>query len=125
MDQESFPTWGTRVIARRAVSFAALVFIASGLAACAAGPDYRKPESAMPVAYPHAAALETLNASRQPISLDTWWDGFKDPALTRIIQRALDQNLDLAASIDGSTRHAPPQRTRGHSCCPKAAWVPT
>ena len=99
MDQESFPTWGTRVIARRAVSFAALVFIASGLAACAAGPDYRKPESAMPVAYPHAAALETLNASRQPISLDTWWDGFKDPALTRIIQRALDQNLDLAASI--------------------------
>ena len=93
MDQESFPTWGTRVIARRAVSFAALVFIASGLAACAAGPDYRKPESAMPVAYPHAAALETLNASRQPISLDTWWDGFKDPALTRII------HLDLAASI--------------------------
>src|SRR5260370_32489827 len=31
--------------------------------------------------------------------LDTWWEGFGDPELTRIVQRALDQNLDLAASV--------------------------
>ena len=31
--------------------------------------------------------------------LDTWWEGFGDPELTRIVQRALDQNLDLAASL--------------------------
>lgn len=31
--------------------------------------------------------------------LDTWWTGFHDPTLTRIIQRALAENLDLAASI--------------------------
>lgn len=99
MDQGSFSTRGARVIARRVVSFAALAVIAGGLAACAVGPDYRKPEGVMPDAYPHAAALETLNASRQPVSLDTWWDGFHDPVLTKIIQRALDQNLDLAASI--------------------------
>ena len=32
-------------------------------------------------------------------ALDTWWEGFGDPELTRILQRALDQNLDLAASL--------------------------
>jgi len=32
--------------------------------------------------------------------LDTWWEGFGDRELTRIVQRALDQNLDLAASVN-------------------------
>jgi NodT family efflux transporter outer membrane factor (OMF) lipoprotein len=31
--------------------------------------------------------------------LDTWWEGFQDPELTRIIERSIDQNLDLAASL--------------------------
>jgi NodT family efflux transporter outer membrane factor (OMF) lipoprotein len=31
--------------------------------------------------------------------LDTWWTGFNDPELTRIVQRALDQNLDLQAAV--------------------------
>ena len=32
-------------------------------------------------------------------SLDKWWTGFNDPALTKIVERALSQNLDLAASF--------------------------
>lgn len=100
MDQESLRRPGSRNVAQRAASLAALAVIAGSLAACAAvGPDYRRPDSTMPGAYPHAAAFETLNASREPVSLDTWWNGFKDPALTKIVQRALDQNLDLAASL--------------------------
>src|SRR6202000_1591652 len=31
--------------------------------------------------------------------IETWWTGFQDPALTRIVERALEQNLDLAAAI--------------------------
>jgi hypothetical protein len=31
--------------------------------------------------------------------LDTWWTGFDDSELTRIVQRVLDQNLDLAQSL--------------------------
>lgn len=100
MEQESLlVSGGIRGLARCAASLAVLAFIAGSLAACAVGPDYRKPESPMPAAYPHAAALDALNASREPVSLDTWWNGFKDPVLTKIIQRALDQNLDLAASV--------------------------
>jgi NodT family efflux transporter outer membrane factor (OMF) lipoprotein len=53
----------------------------------------------MPAAYPHAAALQAREATEPAPPLDTWWRGFADPALTRIVQRALDENLDLAASI--------------------------
>jgi len=32
-------------------------------------------------------------------ALETWWDGFNDPMLSRIVQRARAQNLDLAAAL--------------------------
>lgn len=73
--------------------------LAASLAACAAGPDYHTPASDMPAAYPHAAALDAREATQPAPSLDSWWLGFDDPALTRVIQRALEQNLDLAAAI--------------------------
>jgi outer membrane protein TolC len=31
--------------------------------------------------------------------VETWWTGFRDPVLIRIVDRALAQNLDLAAAI--------------------------
>jgi NodT family efflux transporter outer membrane factor (OMF) lipoprotein len=49
--------------------------------------------------YHNAPAIEgRANAAAAPV-LDTWWTGFNDPALTRIVERALAQNLDLAASV--------------------------
>jgi NodT family efflux transporter outer membrane factor (OMF) lipoprotein len=37
---------------------------------------------------------------RSPLpKLDTWWTGFDDPELTRIVERVLSQNLDLAESL--------------------------
>lgn len=70
-----------------------------GLAACAVGPDYHAPQADMPQAYRHAADVAPVNDARQPVSLDTWWEGFDDPVLTGIVQWALDQNLDMAASV--------------------------
>jgi NodT family efflux transporter outer membrane factor (OMF) lipoprotein len=32
-------------------------------------------------------------------SIDSWWSGFHDPELDRIVARALDQNLDLSAAL--------------------------
>jgi NodT family efflux transporter outer membrane factor (OMF) lipoprotein len=65
------------------------------LAACAAGPDYAGPASTMPKAFHHAAPV----AASAPLVLDAWWTHFNDPALTRIIERVLAQNLDLAAAL--------------------------
>jgi NodT family efflux transporter outer membrane factor (OMF) lipoprotein len=42
------------------------------------------------------AATSALPAPK----LDTWWTGFDDPELVTVIQRALEQNLDLAAALE-------------------------
>ncbi|MGO4378028.1 efflux transporter outer membrane subunit [Pseudoduganella sp. RAF53_2] len=69
------------------------------LAGCAVTPAYERPASTMPEAFHNAPAL----AGRQNVlpapSLDQWWLGFEDPALERIVRRALDQNLNLAAAM--------------------------
>src|SRR5690349_13521758 len=63
---------------------------------CSVGPRYKAPA---PTVRPfhNPAPVRADGASAPP--LDTWWEGFGDPELTRIVQRALDQNLDLAASV--------------------------
>lgn len=66
------------------------------LAACAAGPDYVKPVADM-AGFRHAAPAP-VSASAAP-ALEVWWTYFHDPVLTRIIERALAQNLDLAAAL--------------------------
>ncbi|WP_454735699.1 efflux transporter outer membrane subunit [Cupriavidus necator] len=85
-------------IARLLPTLLAASFAAS-LAACAVGPDNHTPASDMAAAYPHAAALQAREATRPAPPLDSWWLGFDDPALKGVIQRALEQNLDLAAAI--------------------------
>jgi NodT family efflux transporter outer membrane factor (OMF) lipoprotein len=74
------------------------------LAGCAVGrhpvgPNYAKPPM-------NLAPLHNLNSARAVTSglpapkLDTWWTGFDDPVLVTVVQRALEQNLDLAASLE-------------------------
>jgi NodT family efflux transporter outer membrane factor (OMF) lipoprotein len=77
-----------------AASFAALA-----LAGCVAGPDYRTPASSMAATYAHGAAADARQAALPAPPLDAWWTGFSDPALTAIITRVLEQNLDLAAAL--------------------------
>ena len=66
------------------------------LAGCVAGPDYVKPALPAAAAFHEAATLPAA-AGRAP-PLDTWWTGFDDPELVRIVERVMAQNLDLAAS---------------------------
>lgn len=85
---------------QRAATLAASIAAIFGMAACAAvGPDYQARAADMPPAYRHATELAPVNNARDAVSLDTWWNGFNDPVLTAIVQRALDQNLDMAASV--------------------------
>src|SRR5688572_19410145 len=68
------------------------------LAGCTVGPDYRP----LPLAlgsFHNAAAIETRNSGAPAPPLDRWWTGFGDPRLTSIIERALEQNLDLVAAL--------------------------
>jgi multidrug efflux system outer membrane protein len=63
------------------------------VAGCAAGPNYVRPEAGalgVPPAYQGA-----VNAAPLP-DLSSWWTQFSDPAMTRLIETALSDNLDIA-----------------------------
>lgn len=79
------------------ISVAGLL-VGVSLAACTVGPDYQAPTATV-VPFHNEAAVEARQASLPAPPLDRWWAGFNDPELTKIVQRALDQNLDLAASL--------------------------
>ena len=73
---------------------------ASLLAGCVQGPDYVKPQVAVPPAYRYAehAAAPDATTMRQ-----AWWSGFGDPALNALVAEALMNNRDLriaAARVD-------------------------
>src|SRR5437879_4442514 len=70
--------------------------LGASMTGCAVGPNYHRPTVKLQP-FHNAPSIEArtgvLPAPPQ------WWTGFHDPELTRIVQRALDQNLDLAAAM--------------------------
>lgn len=71
----------------------ALAAAAAPTVALAVGPDYRRPELGLAPGY---QADVSGQPGRTAAPLDAWWTGFGDPALERVVARALGQNLDLA-----------------------------
>jgi outer membrane protein TolC len=71
----------------------------------AVGPRYKQPVIS-PQPYRNVPVIESRTATLPAPSLDRWWTGFSDPTLAKIVERALAQNLDLAASF------APVQQAR-------------
>ncbi len=82
----------------RGASAVLTAVFAAVLSACAVGPDYVKPELPAALAYAGSTTLAARTGEAPAPALDTWWQGFNDAELTKIIDRVLAQNLDLAAS---------------------------
>ena len=97
---------------------AAGFLLAAGLAGCMVGPDYEAPKTELAPFHNlgDVAARKTLTPAPQ---LDQWWTGFNDPMLVAIVQRALDQNLDLAAAF------ARVQQARAAALAAGAQLLPT
>src|ERR1700682_2448470 len=74
-----------------------VLLLAAPLSACMVGPDYRRPEVEVPVAW-------RLGASEaREISNIAWWDQFEDPVLSDLVRTALANNKDLeiaTANVD-------------------------
>jgi NodT family efflux transporter outer membrane factor (OMF) lipoprotein len=83
----------TDMMKRAARSGYALLLL---LPSCAVGPDYVAPAAKLG-AFHNASAMAARPTTPPP--LDRWWVGFNDAELVAIVQRALDQNLDLAAAF--------------------------
>ncbi|THD64818.1 efflux transporter outer membrane subunit [Phenylobacterium sp.] len=73
--------------------FRPLLLAAAGLAlaGCAVGPDFKAPAAPLTGAYATPAPTDAAGAD-----LAAWWRGFGDPQLTRVVERAAAQNLDVA-----------------------------
>ena len=74
-------------------SLAAIAAAAALLTGCTVGPNYRRPQVAVPTNFrapqplpePQAASLADLK----------WWEVFQDPQLQELIRTALKQNYDV------------------------------
>ncbi len=80
-----------------------LPFLATSLAAsillagCAVGPDYIRPSHVVPAAFQGSAAQRSTAVDAKELA--SWWEGFHDPLLSRLVGEALNQNLDLAQAV--------------------------
>jgi len=72
----------------------ALTFVAVG---CAVGPNYKRPQVAVPTQWTVPPARGT---SAKPIERDDWWASFQDAELNSLIERAVAQNLDLKLALE-------------------------
>ncbi len=79
----------TRPPARGRTLLAALAALA--LAGCLPGPDYHAPEMALPARYARLAPAPVVSPA-----LQTWWTGFHDPVLDRLIAQGLSGNVSIA-----------------------------
>ena len=66
---------------------------------CVVGPSYKGPPDPKLSDFHNTAAVEHRQTESPAPPIETWWTGFHDPVLTQIVERALAQNLDLAAAI--------------------------
>ena len=98
---------------RAAASILALALLTS---ACAVGPNYQRPDVKLTSAYVTPAPV----AIAQPATIETWWDGFNDPMLTTVVQRALAQNLDLEQARARILQSRAMARAAGAALLPQA-----
>lgn len=90
----------------------ALALAATLLAACAVGPDYRRPESALPDKFRAGSQAgsqadaqtdsqtdsQTAGASSSDIQ-GNWWTLYRDPLLDQLVERALRENANLKVTL--------------------------
>lgn len=85
---------------RRLTALACASLTSAGMVGCTVvGPDYVKPATELAPLH-NAVAIEARPVSGSAPALDQWWLGFHDTELTRIVERAIAQNLDLKASME-------------------------
>src|ERR1700753_3686775 len=80
------------------VGLGSLLLMLSIVEGCSVGPKFKAPQPPGGTLAPFHNQIDA-SSSAAP-SLDQWWKGFNDPMLVPISERALQQNLDLAASLE-------------------------
>src|SRR6266571_2649782 len=82
--------------ARKAMAM--VLALNASLVGCAVGPHYAKPTTNL-APFHNLAGVSATKPEFPAPALESWWTGFNDPMLVTVVQRALNQNLDLAAAL--------------------------
>ncbi|WP_420993139.1 efflux transporter outer membrane subunit [Cupriavidus sp. 30B13] len=72
-----------------------LVFL---LAACMAGPDYRKPEVQIPQSFKEGVDWQRAEANPAALIPGTWWRMYRDDTLNELVERSLNANQSIVAA---------------------------
>ncbi|WP_434779610.1 efflux transporter outer membrane subunit [Neisseria sp. Ec49-e6-T10] len=82
------------MINRNKLTILILLNIVWLLGACASvGPDYREPENQLPLSWQHA--VENIEGQQDN---QLWWQNFNDPHLNKLIELALQENLNVQSA---------------------------
>ena len=86
------------------------------MAGCTVGPDYHRPDLKLTAAY-----VAAPSGPPAPGQLgDGWWAAFGDPGLTRVVERAQAQNLDLEQARARLLQSRAAARAAGAALLPQA-----
>jgi NodT family efflux transporter outer membrane factor (OMF) lipoprotein len=105
----------------RAFALATGLCIAAAVSGCVVGPQYKGPPAANLTDFHNAPTVATRETDSPAPPVETWWTGFRDPVLTRIVDRALAENLDLAAAIARVSQARAVAREAGAQMLPTGA----
>ena len=88
----------------RASKTVAVFALASAVAGCAVGPNYRAPSTPMPQAYdagPNSppGTQPTKPANERTVDLARWWQSLGDRELDSLVERAIRANPDISIAL--------------------------
>src|SRR5262245_29164903 len=67
------------------------------LAGCAVGPNYKRPQAAVPT---HWTVGPTRGTAAKSPETDEWWPSFQDAELNSLVERSANRNLDLKLALE-------------------------
>ncbi len=88
----------TRSRSRRAVQGGVALIVATCLAACMVGPDYRKPTVQVPEGFKEGVDWQRAEANPQAAISSTWWRMYGDDKLNSLVDQALQANQSIASA---------------------------
>jgi len=85
-----------RMLAPRALTIAVAAALAALLAACAVGPDYKRPAAEIPASYKEAAPGWKVAEPADQQDRGDWWSIYEDPQLNALEERLNTANQTVA-----------------------------
>ena len=64
------------------------------LSGCVVGPDYQKPDTALPAKFSESKA-----ASAENVTLNPWWESFRDKRLNSLVHEGMSENLSVLQAL--------------------------